>query len=335
MKIINCLVDKILSKTPEAKKKKIDKSLLEFFGILAALTIIFLIWVYYPTFVSWMDKPSLSVKIPLKPSEMVDEVINSNDFQKVGERFGTYGDSYGSLNTLFSGFAFAILIISLFMQRQELKEQRKELEAQRNEIKESNSIAEAQRKITAQQATLIEQQINDSKIQSFYDLLFRYIDEKNQKIKFLLQENQLGHRGLKFFLSEIIYGLRSYYLVVETFLSVEDESLDLTFYEILASAHRKTDYLVLEMEYVEFINFILRFIEMHEDLGVLDHAIKTFISYQTIDEMHCMAYLAFDDEELSNYIKKYALLRKVNTFEDDELFLAFIERLYGSDSYSP
>lgn len=40
---------------------------------------------------------------------------------------GLYGDSYGAINTLFSGFAFAGLIIAILLQREELQLQRKEL----------------------------------------------------------------------------------------------------------------------------------------------------------------------------------------------------------------
>ncbi|OON25480.1 hypothetical protein BI372_14230 [Acinetobacter pittii] len=45
--------------------------------------------------------------------------------QQIGDNYGTYGDSYGSLNTLFSGLAFAALFISLLLQRRELEAQRK------------------------------------------------------------------------------------------------------------------------------------------------------------------------------------------------------------------
>ena len=182
MNFINKLIDKFLSRTPESRKKNLDKATIEFFGILIALILIFLIWLYYPTFITWMDQPARNIIVPFKPSEMITERVDPNNFQKVGEHFGTYGDSYGSLNTLFSGFAFAILIISLFMQRQELKEQRKELEAQRLEIKKSNDIAENQRKITEPQSTLIKQQIKDANVQSFYQLLFQYLEEKNRKV---------------------------------------------------------------------------------------------------------------------------------------------------------
>ncbi len=43
---------------------------------------------------------------------------------------GTLGDSFGALNTLFSGFAFAGIIVSIYLQSNELKETRKEIKAQ-------------------------------------------------------------------------------------------------------------------------------------------------------------------------------------------------------------
>lgn len=44
-----------------------------------------------------------------------------------------FGDSYGALNTLFSALAFGILIITVFMQKQELRYQREELQDNRKE----------------------------------------------------------------------------------------------------------------------------------------------------------------------------------------------------------
>lgn len=248
---------------------------------------------------------------------------------------GTFGDTYGALNTLFSGLAFAVLILSLFLQRKELEAQRIELEAQRHEIKESNAIAEAQRKITEQQATLIEQQLLDSKVQAFYQLLFKYLDEKNRKVENLRSGNAHGKIVLEAFSNCILNYLKNLYLTAKDFNNADDEALNIDFNEILHDTHNRTSDSIRKGEYNEFLCFILKFIETNASLGIVEHAIEMFVSFQTIDEMHCMAYLAYDDGELTEYIKKYALLRKVNTFEDDELFLAFIERLYGADSYTP
>ncbi len=47
---------------------------------------------------------------------------------------GTVGDSFGMLNTIFSGLTFAGLLITIVMQQKELKNQRKELKSQRQEF---------------------------------------------------------------------------------------------------------------------------------------------------------------------------------------------------------
>ena len=51
----------------------------------------------------------------------------ASDFSKSG----TFGDSFGVLNTLFSGLAFAGIIVSIKMQNDEMREQRKELQKQK------------------------------------------------------------------------------------------------------------------------------------------------------------------------------------------------------------
>ncbi len=50
-------------------------------------------------------------------------------------KIGVFGDSFGAVNALFSGLAFAGLIYTINMQRQELKLQREELRMARNELK--------------------------------------------------------------------------------------------------------------------------------------------------------------------------------------------------------
>ena len=60
-----------------------------------------------------------------------------------GER-GTFGDSFGAVNALFSGFAFAGLIYTIVLQR-------KEIEANREEIRKTNrSQRHAQKVMDAQ-----------------------------------------------------------------------------------------------------------------------------------------------------------------------------------------
>ena len=60
----------------------------------------------------------------------------------LGER-GLFGDSFGAINALFAGLAFAGLIYAIMLQRQELQLQREELRLTRQELARS---ADAQEK---------------------------------------------------------------------------------------------------------------------------------------------------------------------------------------------
>ena len=50
------------------------------------------------------------------------------------ENAGVFGDQYGALNALFSGIAFAVLVATVFLQRNELR-------ATRREMREQNATA--------------------------------------------------------------------------------------------------------------------------------------------------------------------------------------------------
>lgn len=323
----------------------ISDSRTELFAILAAISIIFMIWHSYPRFVHYMDEITVQkpaqIIIPYKPNAIpIDTSVNieNSKFQQIGDRYGTYGDSYGSLNTLFSGLAFAMLIISLFMQRKELQMQRIELEAQRHEIQESNAIADRQREITEQQAALNKQQIHDSKIQSFYTLLFKFLDEKTRKIRDLeltrgspIKDFYVLERFVEFSLNY----LKSVYLDKELIDSEPVDQLELIFDDIIQAGHENTNYLLIHFEYFEYVCFILRFIEEHKDLGIENTAIKIFISHQSIDEMSSMFFVSLQDDELRDFILKYALLRKLNTYRSDDHFLSLVDKTLGEESYCP
>ena len=77
---------------------------------------------------------------------LIDKYIDSPTDQ------GTFGDMFGAVNALFSGLAFAGLIVTLLyqkeelkLQREELKETRNELNAQKLEFQEQNKTMKRQR----------------------------------------------------------------------------------------------------------------------------------------------------------------------------------------------
>lgn len=79
---------------------------------------------------------------------------------------GTFGDMFGSVNSLFSGLAFAGIIYTIYIQRKELALQREELSLQREEIKNS----------TAELAGQKEQMI----VQRFENTYFNLLSAQNE-----------------------------------------------------------------------------------------------------------------------------------------------------------
>lgn len=69
---------------------------------------------------------------------------------------GQFGDMFGAVNTLISGFAFAVFIITLYMQREELRLQREELRLQRKEFIKAREANEAQASSQAEQVFQME-----------------------------------------------------------------------------------------------------------------------------------------------------------------------------------
>ena len=80
--------------------------------ILAGLLLIVLLWLLYPLILKFM-------------------------FGIDAESLGLWGDQFGGFNALFSGLAFAGLILTLYFQSNELALQREELRLQRTEQKEA------------------------------------------------------------------------------------------------------------------------------------------------------------------------------------------------------
>tara|TARA_B100001750_G_scaffold196625_2_gene168886 strand:+ start:359 stop:1201 length:843 start_codon:yes stop_codon:yes gene_type:complete len=69
-----------------------------------------------------------------------------NMFNWESSEKGSFGDTYGALNTLFSGFAFLGVIYAILLQRKELKLQREELRDTREELRGSKEAQQALQK---------------------------------------------------------------------------------------------------------------------------------------------------------------------------------------------
>ena len=83
---------------------------------------------------------------------------------------GEFGDQFGAVNALFSGLAFAGLIITILLQRRDLRLQRKDLKMQRKELQVTNKQLEGQKE-------QLEEQNKTLKVQRFENTFFKMLSQ--------------------------------------------------------------------------------------------------------------------------------------------------------------
>jgi hypothetical protein len=108
------------------------------------------------------------------------------------ETIGSIGDSFGWLNALFSGLAFAGLIITVIMQREELGLQREDLRLQSEQMRESRDelakSADAQRDAANISAISI--------LKKEYNLQIEAIDLSISKFTYETSDSSIEERKL-------------------------------------------------------------------------------------------------------------------------------------------
>ena len=103
------------------------------------------------------------------------------------EKKGQFGDSYGSLNSLFSGFAFAGVIVAILLQRLELKLQREELILTRKELARTAKAQE-------ESGTYLGEQAQVMKVTAHLNGLAAIIEAKSEQIEYMKKINEMGER---------------------------------------------------------------------------------------------------------------------------------------------
>lgn len=79
-----------------------------------------------------------------------------NEFIAVPTDRGLFGDMFGAINSLFSGLAFAGVIVTIILQKQELSLQREELKMTREELKRTANAQEKSEEALSIQAKMMQ-----------------------------------------------------------------------------------------------------------------------------------------------------------------------------------
>lgn len=95
---------------------------------------------------------------------------------------GTFGDMFGAVNALFSGLAFAGLIITILLQRKDLQAQHHSLETQIEELKVSNIALQAQQQELKETREVFLEQSKTQKIQQFENTFFNMLELHQKRV---------------------------------------------------------------------------------------------------------------------------------------------------------
>ncbi|WP_339307661.1 putative phage abortive infection protein [Paenibacillus sp. FSL R5-0519] len=96
---------------------------------------------------------------------------------------GTFGDMFGSINTIFSGFAFGGIIYTIYQQRAEFRLQREELRLQREEVAKTNEA--------------MTEQIKAANIQRFESTFFQLISLHNEIVRDIKRQERESFSQLR------------------------------------------------------------------------------------------------------------------------------------------
>lgn len=112
------------------------------------------------------------------------------------EDAGTFGDSFGMVNALFSGLAFLGVIVAIWLQNRELQHQLHEFAEQTKlqslQLEQDRIAAEIQRKITDQQLELLREERNQRRVERelslkpIFMLRVGKIEDKDQRRELFL-----------------------------------------------------------------------------------------------------------------------------------------------------
>ncbi|MBL7706160.1 MAG: hypothetical protein JNM21_11510 [Taibaiella sp.] len=199
----------------------------------------------------------------------------------IGEPKGTSNNKFDALGTLFSGLAFVGLIVTLLLQRSDLKMQREELELSRAEMKRQGDEFERQGQEFERQRQEMESQNKTLMIQRFEGTFFKMFEFYNNFKKeknFLTRRNgeiikEGDMKNLFQSLASHIYNMHSKIITP----AVMEKDINLAIINSL-KAHQESI-----LKYLSFIKSILGFVNQtvmsnkpDEDYDIKENYINLF-----------------------------------------------------------
>lgn len=231
-------------------------------------------------------------------------------FYACPEQQGQFGDKFGAVNALFSGLAFAGLIFTIILQKNELALQRKELSLTHEELKGQKEQLEEQNK------TL--------KIQRFENTFFNMLSQFQEVVSGITYTQDFGQKTKEYKGRELFYeGFENLEVKIrEEGLFVENSRFD-TLRECIEMEGLQ-GYASVEMptyfdHYFRLLYRILKFvdktdlIENDKEKYVYTSMIRAILSRYELVWLYYNGLSVYGNQKLKPLIEKFCMLKNLRT----------------------
>ena len=210
---------------------------------------------------------------------------------------GAFGDMFGAVNALFSGLAFAGILIALYMQKHELELQREELSATREELKLQRMEMKGQKK-------QLEIQNKTSEKQRFENTFFQLLDVHHKIIIDLEHSGKDSRGGCQ----ELYRTLSGEYKNDEERHKNENELINEAYNKLPKSWHRKINYCFGNLYTI--INFVDK--SQFDDKKFYSDIIRSQLSAYELVLLFYHGINKKDKEKFHPLVNSYSLLKNLD-----------------------
>ena len=237
-------------------------------------------------------------------------IIPNIDYFKNWTERGTFGDMFGSINALFSGLAFAGVIIAILLQKQELTLQRKELEQTREELKGQKE------QLALQNETF--------KLQQFENTFFNMLKLHND----IVENLSWGERN------DAVNGrrcFRKYYSSLRAKIQGAGNLTDVDERYKVAYSSFYNEFKAKIAHYFRNLYYLLKFVNKYCPKDKIFYAdiVRAQLSSYEIDLLfyHCLS--EFANKNFKYLITEFMFLRNISDNIEDSLKANYDQRAFG------
>lgn len=226
------------------------------------------------------------------------------------EKRGQLGDMFGFIGALFSGLAFAGLIVTMLQQREDLQNQKDEIQLQRKDLEAQTAALQLQKEEITQTNKELKEQNKTIMLQRFENTFFNMLDMQQKilnELRYLqtgdFVQEHVGRKAIKELYSDIYYQCKVKKISTldgclnEYYQYVEDGQLDHYFRHLYRIIRYVDDYDINVLSVEEKYKYLcLLRAQLSKDELLI-------IFYNCISEYGC--------DKFKPLVEKYALFKNI------------------------